>query len=89
MILIANRAAILLGLISFALGVLISEWLGGGNIAVSVLCASIFLVVLDLGYRHYRELKLLGRGPAVFWIPLWIWGVLTFIGGVSDLLSHR
>lgn len=89
MIIIANRAALLLGIVSLLLGALISERLAGGSRAVGLLCVSFFMVVLDIGYRRFRELKLLGRGPAVFWLPLWIWGVLTFIGGVSDLLTRR
>jgi hypothetical protein len=48
------------------------------------------MMVLDIGYRRLRGLKVIGwRGPALFWLPMWLWGLFWFGLGVVYVFQHR
>jgi hypothetical protein len=87
---VINLAGILVCVISLIVGVWISNKLGSRNDHLSMMLSSLLLVAIDIGYRRIRGLKVIGwRGPAIFWLPVWIWGILVFGSGLAYLVQHR
>jgi hypothetical protein len=87
---VINLAGILVCVISLLVAVAISDHLGSGNNDLAMMLSGLLLVVIDVGYRRMRRLKLIGwRGPAIFWLPAWIWGALAFGSGLVYLVQHR
>jgi hypothetical protein len=87
---VINLAGILVCAISLIVAVGISDKLGSGNNDLAMMLSGLLLVAIDVGYRRVRGLKLLGwRGPAIFWLPAWIWGVLAFGSGLAYLVQRR
>ena len=90
MIVIINAAGILACVVSLILAVAIANMLGSKNHDLAMMLTGLLLVVIDVGYRRVRRLKLIGRGgPAIFWLPAWIWGVLAFGSGLVYLIERR
>ena len=87
---VINAAGILACVVSLILAVTISDKLGSANHDLALMLSGLLLVVIDVGYRRVRRLKLIGwRGPAIFWLPAWIWGVLAFGSGLVYLIQRR
>lgn len=87
---VINLAGVLACVVSFLVAVGISDRLGSGNHDLAMMLSGLVLVVVDVGYRRMRGLKLIGwRGPAIFWLPAWIWGVLAFGSGLGYLIQRR
>ncbi|HEY0476021.1 MAG TPA: hypothetical protein VGD37_00770 [Kofleriaceae bacterium] len=88
-IIVFNLAGLLVWIASLIVGIGIADRLAHRNHALELICAGLALVAIDIVYRKIRGLKIIGwRGPAMFWLPAWIWGVLTFASGVSYLLGR-
>jgi len=50
-----------------------------------MMIAGPLLALIDFGYRRVVGLKVFGdvsRGPAILWLPAWVWGVDWFGLGV-------
>jgi hypothetical protein len=87
---VINLAGILACVVSLIIAVGISDKLASHNNDLAMMLSGFLLVVIDVGYRRIRGLKLIGwRGPAIFWLPAWIWGVLAFGSGLAYLVHHR
>jgi hypothetical protein len=87
---VINLPGILACSISLILAVAISDRVASGNNDLAMMLTGLLLVVIDVGYRRIRGLKVIGwRGPAIFWLPAWIWGVLAFGSGMAYLVQHR
>jgi hypothetical protein len=84
----------LLGLVACVLalivGVGIGDRIAGHERHVEMICTGLALAAIDIAYRRLRGVKIIGRGgPAIFWLPAWIWGALMVAAGASLLIEHR
>ena len=87
---IINLLGIVVFLISAGVGVGIANTLGYHGEGLPMLIGGPLMVVLDIGYRRLRDLRLVGaRGPALFWLPMWLWGVFWTGLGVYYVMHHR
>jgi hypothetical protein len=87
---VINLLGLVACLISAIVGVGIADRIGHHDRHLEVTLVGLVLVVLDIAYRRVRGLKIIGwRGPAIFWLPAWIWGVLAFCAGASLWLEQR
>jgi TM2 domain-containing membrane protein YozV len=81
---VINLIGLLVAAISLGVGIGVADKLGSHGHGLAMMIAGPMMVVLDVGYRRFRGLKLVGwRGPAIFWLPAWLWGLLWFGAGVT------
>jgi len=82
---IYNKLGFLGFLIAFGAAYGILRTLGSDEEGLWMMIAGPLLTLIDLGYRRVVGLKFfsdVSRGPAILWLPAWVWGVFLFGLGV-------
>ena len=80
-----NKLGFLAFLIAFGAAYGILRTLGSDEEGLWMMIAGPLLTLIDVGYRRVVGLKFFGdvsRGPAILWLPAWVWGVFWFGLGV-------
>jgi hypothetical protein len=76
-----NKLGFLVFLVAFGGAYGILRTLGSDDEGLWMMIAGPLLAIIDVVYRRIAGLKLLGdvhRGPAILWLPAWVWGVFWF-----------
>ena len=87
---VINLLGILTFVISAGVGIGVASTLGNHGEGLPMMIGGPLMVVLDIGYRQLRGWKVIGRrGAALFWLPMWLWGLFWFGLGIYYVTQHR
>jgi hypothetical protein len=76
-----NKLGFLVFVVAFGAAYGILRTLGTDEEGLWMMLAGPLIAIIDVGYRRATGLKLVGdvnRGPAILWLPAWVWGVFWF-----------
>jgi len=80
-----NKLGFLVFIVAFGAAYGILRTLGTDEEGLWMMIAGPLIALIDLGYRRVVGLKFfsdVSRGPAILWLPAWVWGVFWFGLGV-------
>ncbi|HEX2691465.1 MAG TPA: hypothetical protein VHN14_32865 [Kofleriaceae bacterium] len=86
-----NKLGFLAFVVAFGVAYGILWTLGTDEEGLWMMIAGPLLSAIDVGYRRVVGLRLLGdvdRGPAILWLPAWVWGVFWFGLGTFYHCQH-
>jgi hypothetical protein len=90
MVVVANLIGFAMFLVAAGVGGLIGRKIGLSNGDARVLICAALLVLFDITYRRARKSTMFGgAGGRFMFLPIWLWGVLLTIAGLSNLLRGR
>jgi len=87
MVLVFNVFGLAMFLAGFGAAAGVLNAFGSSNDALGMLIGGPLLVVLDFYVRRWRRASLFGRGGgALFWLPVWLWGIGWTVLGTFQLI---
>ena len=87
--LIFNLPGMVIAFLAFFAAFLIKQLIGFSADGPAMIIGGPLCVVLDLTYRNQQEDGSFfspARGGAIFFIPVWVWGIVCFVMGVVSTI---
>jgi hypothetical protein len=91
-VIIFNLPGIVMAVIAFVPAFLIKELVGFTTEGPAMIIAGPLCVALDLAYRNRQEdgsFWAPGVGGALFFIPVWVWGIVWFLMGLVSTIRAQ